>query len=41
MRACSNGSVEVAQYLIEKMKANTELTNKNDENCLVLAVRKK
>ncbi|CDW79090.1 ankyrin repeat domain-containing protein 50-like [Stylonychia lemnae] len=39
MRACQYGSVQTVKFLIDQLGAQTDLTNKNDENCLMIAVR--
>ena len=41
IRACAAGCVDMVTFLIEKLDAQTILTNKNDENCLLAAVRGK
>lgn len=38
MRACANGNLEDTHYLIEKLGGIADILNKNDENCLILAV---
>ena len=39
MRACMHGNMETTRFLIEKMGALPEIASKNDENCLIIAVR--
>lgn len=39
IRASISGALKTVQFLVEKMKAIVELANKNDENCLIAAVR--
>ena len=41
MRACTYGHLEVIKFLYENLGALPELTNRNDENCLIAAVRNK
>ena len=39
MRACQKGALITVRWLIEKMGALPQIANKNDENCLIIAVR--
>ena len=39
IRACHSENVELVAYLIETLKARLDILNKNDENCLIVAVR--
>lgn len=39
MRACQYGNVQTAKMLVEKWGALTDVANRNDENCLIIAVR--
>lgn len=41
IRACSYGNLELVKYLYEKLGAIPEIVNKNDETCLIVAVRNK
>lgn len=41
MRACTYGNLEVVKYLFETLGAAPEIVNRNDENCLIAAVRSK
>jgi ankyrin repeat protein len=38
MRAAMHGNLEAVRYLVEKLKADHDTLNKNDENALILAV---
>ena len=39
MRACQYGNLVSTKLLIEKWGAVTDIANRNDENCLIIAVR--
>eukprot|EP00347_Sterkiella_histriomuscorum_P012928 403366687 len=39
MRACQYGNVQTAKVLVEQWNALTDVANRNDENCLIVAVR--
>lgn len=39
MRACTYGSMETVKTLVENWYAALDITNLNDENCLIIAVR--
>lgn len=39
IRSCMNGNLEITKYLIEVLNADPLIVNKNDENCLIAAVR--
>mmetsp|Transcript_5182 Transcript_5182/g.4752 ORF Transcript_5182/g.4752 Transcript_5182/m.4752 type:complete len:104 (+) Transcript_5182:736-1047(+) len=40
-RACFHGNMEMIKYLIDSMGARTDVTNKNGDNTLMVAVRVK
>ena len=39
IRACHYGNLPTTKYLLEELSARSDITNKNDENCLMVAVR--
>lgn len=39
IRACHDGNLKIVQYLISELQARVDITNVNDENCLIEAVR--
>jgi len=41
MRACASGHEEIVKYLIERYACDPRLTNKNEEDSLMIAVRNK
>lgn len=41
MKACMHDNLETVKYLIDRLGAQVGVTNRNDENCLIIAVRSK